>query len=173
MTDYNELLFFMQANRICQEVFDKISRDLFEKIEVRKFDNNADDMDISFYSVIVCDQLLEEFKENKDAVIVSNAFFEDNQILFFVIQLNSHGAKKIQKDDILHSKITESLFEFLMEQWKKDNTYFYNEAISAILLRQALDSLVTEISKRCCKYTDVSLYESVNLSLMNILGELA
>ena len=173
MNEFNSAIFFPQAEKICREVFENISENLFVRLDIRTFDYNESPESSAFYSVVLQNQLEDELKNDKNATVISSPFLDSGKIVFFILYLTKKLMNSLSEHQILYEKISESLFDFLTEQWKSDSTYFYNGSTSSIIIRKATDSLVTEISKQCCSYNDFALYETINLSMLNIFNSLA
>lgn len=179
MNEENKQIFLLQAEKIVKEILEQIAEDLFISIDVRDFENQFQTTDSSelqasaFYSIIVRDQLLDELQQNKTTAFISNSFTENNIIRFFLIKYDNKKEKLIQKYQTFCTYLTEAIFDFLLDEWNKENFYFYNSSISSIILRNAIDNLVTEVSKKCCGYNDIALYENINLSMLNILSDLS
>ena len=169
MNEFNSAIFFPQAEKICREVFENISENLFVRLDIRTFDYNESPESSAFYSVVLQNQLEDELKNDKNATVISSPFLDSGKIVFFILYLTKKLMNSLSEHQILYEKISESLFDFLSEQWKSNSTYFYNGSTSSIIIRKATDSLVTEISKQCCSYNDFALYETINLSMLNIL----
>lgn len=177
----NSTIFFAQAEKICREVFERLSGNLFESIEIKQFESSyfgVDEADFTkeqsaFFSIIARDSVAEEMQAQNRNVVISNSFFDDNKINFFVITYKNRDEKKYLKYQKFFESLFSILFDFLKEKWCEGTVYFYNGSISTIIVRRAVDDLVTEISKRCCKYNDVSLYENINLSLLNVISDLS
>lgn len=173
MNECNSAIFFPQAEKICSEVFENLSDKLFIKLGFRTFENDSDTDSSPFYSVVLQNQVTEELKKEKYFTLVSNSFNDDNNTCFFILYLNPKYLSELEEHSILYDKIAETLFNFLIDEWNSENTYFYNGSTSSIIIKQATDSLVTEISKQCCNYNDFALYENLNLTLLNIFNSLA
>lgn len=180
MNKENKDIFLLQANKITKEVLDYFSEDLFIKTEIKEFDNqvplNTQDSELqasAFFLIIARDQLQEELEKNKETAFISNALFEDNKILFFLIHFDSKKERLIQKYQTFSDYLQAALFDFLQEEWKKEHFYFYNSSISGIIVHNAIENMITEVSKKCCGYEEIALYENINLSLLNILSELS
>lgn len=180
MNQGNQEIFLLQADKIAREVFEKFSEDLFTKIEVRNFENqfisepSDEELQASaFYSIIARDQLLDELEQNKQFCFVSNSFTEGKYINFFVAHYDGRKEKLVQKYKTFCDYLKNALFDFLQKEWEKNNFYFYNSSISNIIVHDAVNELVTEVSKQCSGFTDIALYENINLSMLNILSDLS
>lgn len=184
MTMENKELFLMQAEKIVKEVLDQLTEGLFERVEIKDYENQLEAQsgaDIfakafgisSLYSVVAKDQLDKELENQKDNAFVSDAITEDGLISFIVIYYSGKKARIVQKYQTFCNCLTEALFAFLIKEFKNDNFYFYNNSISNIIVHDAMNNLVTEVSKQCCGYADIALFENINLSLFNILTELS
>lgn len=173
----NSDIFMMQADKISREVYEHISGNLYDRIEVRQFEDEFQkegqaENHNSFYSIIARDQLAAELQESGENHVISNSFYDNNTISFFVIFFKKGEEKLFQKFNQFFEKLSFGLFEFLTIQWKQEKLYFYNSSICPVLIRHTVDSLVTEISKKSSN-AGVGLYDSVNLSLFNILSSLS
>lgn len=177
-------IFIMQADRICHELFEQFSENLFEKIELKQYELEQkktggdsslprDDENLSFEIMLKREQLILELKKGCNNFVVSEGFSDQNKISFFVIYINNEEKRTYEKARIFFDKLMEELFSYFNKEFLADNTYFYNGSIISIITRDSIDSLVTEISRRCCKNNEFSLYDNINLSLKNVLSELA
>lgn len=180
MNKENKEIFLLQADKIIREILDQISENFYEKIEIREFENqfpqDQNDAQLqasAFFTIIARDQLLTELNAQKKYSFISNAFTENGTIYFIVVHYKSSKEKLIQKYQTFFDALKETFFDFLIEQWNKNNFYFYNSSISNILIHNSINDLVTEISKKCCGYEEIALYENINLSLLSILTDLS
>lgn len=179
MKQENQEIFLLQADRILTEVFNQFSENFFEKIEIKQFENQfpqeQSEMQLqasAFFTIIARDQLLSEL-DDKKSVFISNAFTENGLIYFLVIHYNPSKDKLVQKYQTYFNYLKDTLFTFLIDEWKKDNFYFYNSSINDILIHNSINDFMTEISKKCCGYEEIALYENINLSMLNILTDLS
>lgn len=164
----------MQADKICREVFEHFSDTIFSRIEIRQFEReeNTSELD-NFLLIVKRDLLVSELEKEGEKFSISEAFYSDESIYFFVIYYNNEGKKLFDKYQIFFDKIVKELFDYFVKEFYANNSYFYNGSINSIIIRDSIDALVTEISRQCCKNNDFSLYDDINLSLKNILGELS
>lgn len=172
--------FLIQADKIVREVYSHFARDFFESIEVRQFENQLkndvaeDGLQASaFYTIIARDQLLDELEQSGKKAFISSAFSENGTVYFFVIHYNSSRSSLVSRYETFLDSLNETLFDFLIEELKNDNFYFYNSSLAKIILNRSVQDLVTEVSKKCSGYVDVALYENINLSLLDVLSDLA
>lgn len=170
-------IFIMQADRICHELFEQFSDNIFLKIELRQYEAEtqvlADEFEANFFKMVKRDQLVSELNNEAGIYTISEGFSSDGKINFFVIFINSEEKKNYDKYHSFFEKLTEELFIYFTDAFKADNSYFYNGSTNAIIMRNSIDALVTEISRRSCQNNEFSLYDNINLSLKNIFGELA
>ena len=85
-------LFIMQADRICHEVFELFSENIFSKIEVKQFATEENETlgedETGKNSLLVItsrDSLIKELEKNGEKFSISDSFICDNQLIFFVI----------------------------------------------------------------------------------------
>lgn len=166
-------IFLMQTDKICREVFELYSDNFFTGIELKTFDDNSDGGKNPLELVLVRDQLTAEMEKSGDRFYISEPFFEEGKVNYFIINYSREEKKTFEKYQLFFTKLMDELFEYFIREYQNDNTYFYNGSINNIITRDAIDSLVTEISRRCCKNDGFSLYDNINLSLKNILAELS
>lgn len=165
-------IFIMQADKICHEVFELFSDNIFSRIEIKQFENENTEVD-NFALVLQRDSLVSELENDGEKFSISESFLADGKINFFVIFYNKEEKKLFDKYETFFNKLVEQLFGYFIQEYNKDNSYFYNGSINSIIIQDSIDSLVTEISRQCCNNDDFSIYDNINLSLKNILGELS
>lgn len=167
-------LFLMQADKVCSEVFEHLSENLYSRVELKTFDKTFEADKVNTFTVLIQrEQLISEYEKTGEKFLISEAFENESQFCFFVIIFNKEQKKNIEKYFTLYEKVVNQIFEYLIEEYKKENTYFYNSTANFIIIRAALDNLVTEISKKCCSNNDFSLYDNINFSLKGIINELS
>lgn len=167
-------LFIMQADRICREVFELFSDTIFSKIEIKQFDNESEGGEINNLLVILKrETLFSELEASGEKFSISEVFFSEEKLNFFVIYYNKDEKKLFDKYQTFFNKIISFLFDYFIKEYTADNSYFYNGSINSIIIRDSIDSLVTDISRKCCVDNDFSIYDNINLSLKNILSELS
>lgn len=180
MNQENKSFFLMQAEKIVREVFDQVAEGLFERIDVKEYENqlvseqSGENLQASaFYSIIAKDLLVKELEDEKESAFISNALPDSDSVNFLVIYYDSKKERLVQKYHDFCDCLKDALFDFLFEEWKKENFYFYNSSLSDIIIHGAINDLVTSVSKQCCGYAEIALYENINLSMLNILTELS
>lgn len=184
MTQENKEVFLMQAEKIVKEVFDQLAEGIFERIEIKEYENQLETgagADIfaqafgisSIYSVVAKDQLNKELESQKENAFVSDVIAEDGLINFIVIYYSGKKSRLVQKYQTFCDCLKDALFSYLIKEYKNDNFYFYNNSISDIIVHDAITNLLTDVSKQCCGYADIALFENINLSMFNILTELS
>jgi len=167
-------LFIMQADKICHEVFELFSDTFFTKIEIKQFDNESEGGEINnLFVILKRETLYSELETAGERFSISEVFVSEGKLSFFVIHYNKEERKIFDKYQSFFSKLENNLFEYFIKEYSADNSYFYNGSINSIIVRDSIDSLVTDISRKCCNNNDFSLYDNINLSLKNILGELS
>ena len=121
----NSTIFFAQAEKICREVFERLSGNLFESIEIKQFESSyfgVDEADFTkeqsaFFSIIARDSVAEEMQAQNRNVVISNSFFDENKINFFVITYKNRDEKKYLKYQKFFESLFSILFDFLKEKW--------------------------------------------------------
>ncbi len=170
-------IFIMQADRICHELFEQFSDNIFSKIELKQYEPEdrllSDEFEMSFYNMLKRDQLASELNKEAGIFSISEGFIAEGKLIFFIICINSEEKRNYEKYHSFFDMLIEQLFAYFTDAFKADNTYFYNGSTNSIITRNAIDALVTEISRNCCQHGSFSLYDNINLTLKNILGELA
>ena len=167
-------LFLMQAEKVCIEVFEHLSDDIFSRIELKSFSKeNESENAKSFTNIIKREQISSELEKANEKFFISEAFEADDKINFFVIIFNKDQKKNIEKYFTFYEKVITQLFEYLINEYKNCNSYFYNSTANFIIIRAALDNLVTEISRKSCNDNGFSLYDNINFSLKGIINELS
>lgn len=166
-------IFLMQADRICHELFEQFSESLFSRIEIKQFDGDGTGTLNPFLLVVTRDQLVAELESASEKYVISEAFLVDNKINFFVIFFSKEERKTLEKYQTFFDKLLDQLFKYFIKEYSDNNSYFYNGSAHSLITRDSIDALVTEISRKCCKNNDFSLYDNINLSLKNILSELS
>lgn len=182
MNQENIDFFLFQANKLLKEIFEQLSKDFFKCIEVRTFDlpkseesedNSNDELSASaFMPVVYQEQLQSEFSSSGETAFMSKPFSDSNSIVFFLIFYESTKNDFAKRYETFCEDLCTVIFENLIEYWNKGNPYFYNSTLRGILINNALENLVIEVSKICSGYNDVAIYENINLSLLDILSDL-
>lgn len=165
-------LFIMQADKICREVFSTFSDSVFSRIEIRSLKAEGE-ADTNLLFIVQKDTLVSELEKSGEKYSISQVFDSEGENRVFVIFYNKEEKKLYEKYEPFFLKLVEQLFEYFIKEYKNDNSYFYNGSINSIIIQDSIDSLVTDISRKCCKNDDFSIYDNSNLSLKNILNELS
>lgn len=181
MKQENVEFFLVQSDKLVSEVFELFAKDFFERTEVKVFKNQIvqeqnDQNQIQaadFYSLIAREQITEELKKNNSSAFISRSFSDADGIYFFLIYYDSKKEKIVKRYKRFCDCLNEAIFDFLIEEWNNENFYFYNNSQSQIIVHQAVDTLVTNVSKKCSGYDEIAIYENINLSLLNILSDLS
>lgn len=166
-------IFLMQADKICHELFEQFSESLFSRIEIKQFENDSENQINPFFLVVTRDQLSAELEKSNEKYVISEAFAKDGKLDFFVIFFNREERKTYEKYQTFFDILVDELFKYFIKEFNENNDYFYNGTIHSLITRDTIDSLVTDISKKCSPGNDFSLYDNINLSLKNILSELS
>lgn len=167
-------IFIMQADKICHEVFELFSDSLFSSIEIKQFSDTIELSDMNAFMLIVQrDSLIDELENAGELFSISQSFISDGNPSFFIIHYNNGERKLFEKYETFIKKLEEQLFDYFIKQYNIDNSYFYNSSSNSIIIQDSIDSLVTDISKKCRKNDDFSIYDNINLSLKNIINELS
>lgn len=166
-------IFLMQADRICHELFEQFSQNLFSAIQLKIYDMETDAEKNPYFSIITRENLIADLDKAPEKYVVSDSFIMDEKIHFFVVFFTKEEKRTFEKYQPFFEKLLQQVFKYFIKQYTEDETYFYNSSIHSILTRDAIDDFITEISRKCCKTNDFSLYDNINLSLKNILNELS
>lgn len=174
---YNERMispdiFLMQADKICHELFEQFSENLFSRIELKQYEE-AGTEENPLLQIVTRDNLSIDLEKTSEKYIASEPFSESGKTNYFVVYFSKEEKKTFEKYQTFFEQLLEQVFKYFIREYLDDNAYFYNGSIHSILARDAIDSLITEISRKCSKTDDFSLYDNVNLSLKNILNELS
>ncbi len=179
MNKENAEFFLMQADKLLCEIFEQFSKDFYLKIDFKNFEDmgfvEESDGEIkasAFYSIIAQEQILSELKQKNESAFISRPFVDGMSVNFFLIYYDSRKTKIAEKYETFFEYLCESVFDYLIDEWEKENFYFYNSSLRGILVHNAVENLVIKVSKKCGGYEEVALYENINLSLLNILSDL-
>lgn len=176
-------LFIMQADRLCHEVFEHLSDSIFSRIEIKQFDlpdgqensqeNNSENNQRLFENIVAREQLSVELEKSNEKFEISESFCEDNKMNFFIIFINKEEKRTYEKYITIYEIVIKELFDYLIREYTKNNSYFYNTSLNTLIIRSSIDNLVTEISRKCRSNNEFSLYDNINFSLKSILGDLS